>query len=122
MKTIEVAHIDELDMKFVKAFQIVGMKEIEAKVLIHIINVKEATQRDIERYTDIQQSNVSIVTQTLIEKEYIKIETIKKGKGRPTKVYMLNMSVEEIVGDIQDNYAMIVESAERAIDILQTLK
>jgi predicted transcriptional regulator len=98
MKIIEIAHIDNEDIEYVNAFIIVGMKEIEAKVLIHIYNVKEATQRDIERYTDIPQSNVSIATQQLVEKGYIKTETInKEGIGRSTNMYMLNMSMKKII-------------------------
>jgi len=40
MKTIEVAHIDESDMEYVNLLKKLGMNESEAKILIHIINVK----------------------------------------------------------------------------------
>ncbi len=123
MKIIEIAHIDNEDIEYVNAFIIVGMKEIEAKVLIHIYNVKEATQRDIERYTDIPQSNVSIATQQLVEKGYIKTETInKEGIGRSTNMYMLNMSMKKIIVDVEEKYSYKVEIVNQAIDKLNTLK
>lgn len=117
MKTIEIAQIDDEDMEFVNAFMTVGMDEKQAKILVHIHNVKEATQADIERYTDMRQSDVSTHINPMVEIGYLKYELIlkEKGKGRPKKIYMLDMSIEEIVNDMEN------EISKRGLVIIEAM-
>ena len=124
MKTIEIAHIDKDDMEYVNAFIVVGMNEKQAKILVHIYNVKEASQRDIERYTDMRQSDVSVHISPMVEIGYLKTELItkEKGKGRPMKVYMLCMSIEDIVIDIERKYLQHIDRIDDAFVKVKTLK
>ena len=124
MKTIEIAHIDKEDMEYVNAFVAVGMNEKQAKILMHIYNVKEASQSDIERYTDMRQSDVSIHISPMVINGYLKTELVtkEKGKGRPTKIYMLNMSIEDIVIDIERKYLQNIDRIDDAFVKVKTLK
>ncbi len=124
MKTIEIAHIDKEDMEFVNAFVVVGMNEKQAKILMHIYNVKEVSQTEIERYTDMRQSDVSTHIAPMVKIGYLKTELVtkEKGKGRPMNVYMLNMSIEDIVIDIERKYLQRIDRIDDAFVKVKTLK
>ncbi len=123
MKTIEIAHIDKEDMEYVNAFVTIGMNEKQAKILMHIHNVKEASQIDIERYTDMRQSDVSTHISPMVEIGYLKTELVtrKKGKGRPRKIYMLDKSIEDIMLDIEKKVSerglVIIEAINKLHDL-----
>ena len=123
MKTVEIAQIDETDMEYIDAFAFIGMNKIKAKVLFTIYTLKQATQKDIEWYTNISQSIISINLKSLKEIGYIKSETIHTvEKGRNANIYMLNMSMKEIISDIKSRYEELKVEIEKIYKKLNTLE
>lgn len=123
MKTVEIAQIDESDMEYVNALAFIGMNKTKAKVLFTIYTLKQATQKDIEWYTNISQSIISINLKSLKEIGYIKSETIHTvEKGRNANIYMLNMSMKEIISDIKSRYEELKVEIEKIYKKLNTLE
>ena len=123
MKTVEIAQIDESDMEYIDALVFIGMNKTKAKVLFTIYTLKQATQKDIEWYTNISQSIISINLKSLKEMGYIRSETIHTvEKGRNANIYMLNMSMKEIVSDIKSRYEELKAEIERMYEKLNTLE
>jgi len=123
MKTVEIAQIDEKDMEYIDAFAFIGMNKTKAKVLFTIYSLKQATQKDIEWYTNISQSIISINLKSLKELGYIKSETIHTvEKGRNANIYMLNMSMKDIVTDIKNKYKEIKIEIENMFEKLNSLE
>ena len=123
MKTVEIAQIDEKDMEYIDAFAFIGMNKTKAKVLFTIYSLKQATQKDIEWYTNISQSIISINLKSLKELGYIKSETIHTvEKGRNANIYMLNMSMKDIVTDIKNKYEEIKIEIENMFEKLNSLE
>jgi len=123
MKTVEIAQIDETDMEYIDALAYVGMNKTKAKVLFTIYTLKQATQKDIERYTNTSQSIISINLKSLKEIGYIKSETIHTvEKGRNSNIYMLNMSMKEIISDIKSRYEELKVEIEKMYEKLNTLE
>jgi predicted transcriptional regulator len=80
----------------------------------------EATSRDIEKGSGLRQPEVSIAMRTLREKGWIAERDVKgSGKGRPTRLYRLVISIDEIIGYFEEIKRR--ESA-RAIETIQRLK
>jgi len=123
MKTVEIAQIDESDMEYVNALAFIGMNKTKAKVLFTIYSLKQATQKDIEWYTNISQSIISINLKSLKELGYIWSETIHTfEKGRNANIYMLNMSMKDIVTDIKNKYEEIKTEIENMFEKLNSLE
>lgn len=80
----------------------IGMQISVARVLIFFATKPEATSKDIERRTDLHQTQISVAMRYLIERGWIKICMISKGsKGRPVKVYGRVKSIREIMQVIE---------------------
>jgi len=99
-KTIQL--FTEKEEEFVNLLIEIGMRRTVAKVLVFLVNVDEATSRDIERGTDLRQPEVSIAMNYMFERGWLKNRESKAtSKGRPVKIYMLAVPVPEIMTSIE---------------------
>ena len=74
-----------------------------AKLITYLSNVDEATTREIEIGSNLRQPEVSIAMRTLRNINWIEERNVKvDGKGRPMKVYKLNVPIEEIIKHYED--------------------
>jgi len=123
MKTVEIAQIDESDMEYIDALAFIGMNKTKAKVLFSIYLLEQATQKDIEWYTNISISIISINLKSLIEDGYIKFETIHThAKGRNVNYYSINTNMKDIVTDIKDKYEEVKIEIENMFEKLNSLE
>ncbi len=98
MKSLSVNVLDKADEEFADTLIELGLKRNVAKVLTYLKNVKEVTSRDLEMGSDLRQPEVSIAMRELEELGWIaEREEKKPGKGRPYKIYSLNIDIEEII-------------------------
>jgi len=98
----------------------VGVRRNVATIIVYLKDMDEATSRDIEKGSGLRQPEVSIAMRVLRENSWIAEREIKReGKGRPTKIYRLTTSIDDIIGNFEE--IKRTESA-RAIKIIQRLR
>ena len=91
-----------------------------ASLIAYLKNVREGSSKDIEMATGLRQPEVSIAMRTLREKGWVAEHEVKRnGKGRPMKIYLLQSTVDDIIGYYEDKKAQ--ESA-RTMEAIQKLK
>ncbi|MEN6395685.1 MAG: MarR family transcriptional regulator [Methanoregula sp.] len=101
MRTESVVYFTEREEELVNLLKNGGMNTYVARLLIFLDKVPEATTHEIERGTDLRQSQVSNSTQYLVDLGWISYRESKSpNKGRPIKIYTLITPVEEIIGAI----------------------
>ena len=116
--TIKVA--DKENLEFMLGLESLGMKRTVACVITFLKDQNERSAREIETATGLSQPEVSISMQILREKGWITEHEIKSsGKGRPTKIYALRATIDEII-----NYYEAEKSRElaRTSEAIQRLK
>jgi predicted transcriptional regulator len=102
MRTENVMYFTEKEEEFANLLIEIGTKRNVAKVLVFLTNISEATSREIERGTDLRQSEVSSAMGYLIEQGWIKSRESKaESKGRPVKIYELAKPITEILDSIE---------------------
>ena len=111
---------DEKDWGFINGVHGLGINRNVAKLITYLKDVEESSSRDIEMATDLRQPEVSIAMGTLRDMGWISERDVKgSGKGRPTKIYALRATIEEIVEHYETEKNR--ESA-RTIEAIQRLK
>jgi predicted transcriptional regulator len=116
--TIKVA--DKKDLEFMLGLESLGMKRTVACVITFLKDLEERSSMDIEKATGLRQPEVSIAMQTLRERNWLTEHEIKSsGKGRPSKIYALRATIDEII-----NYCEAEKSRESArfSEAIQKLK
>ena len=74
-----------------------------ASLITYLANTDDVTSREIEMGTDLRQPEVSIGMRTLRENNWVEERDVKVGgKGRPMKVYKLNVPIGEIIKHYED--------------------
>ena len=112
--------LDEKEQELVEALEAVGVRRNVATIIVYLKDLEEATSRDIEKGSGLRQPEVSIAMRALREKGWIAERDVKgSGKGRPTRLYRLVISIDEIIGYFEEIKRR--ESA-RAIETIQRLK
>ena len=102
MRTEKVMYFTEKEEDFANLLIGIGTKRNEAKVLVFLANIPEATSREIERSTDLRQPEVSVAMKYLIDLGWIKSRESKaESKGRPIKIYELAKPITEILDGIE---------------------
>jgi predicted transcriptional regulator len=82
----------------------IGLKKNEARVLVIFMRGGELTSREIERYTDLRQPEVSIAVTALTKRNWICTSNlITENKGRPVKLFTLAQPVEKILFEIKSD-------------------
>jgi len=93
-----VKMLDEKDLEFVEALRSLNVPRNVATMITYLANTSEATSREIEMGTDLRQPEVSIAMRTLRQNNWVNERDIKaEGKGRPMKIYKLDVPIGEII-------------------------
>jgi predicted transcriptional regulator len=91
-----------------------------ATLITYLANANEATSREIEMGTNLRQPEVSIAMRALRQNKWVEEREIKaEGKGRPMKVYKLDVPLESIINHYEEESNR--ESAH-AMESIQKLK
>jgi predicted transcriptional regulator len=89
---------DENDFAFIEALQGLGVRRNVATLITYLKGINECTSREIEKATGLRQPEVSIAIQALREKGWVAERELKsEGKGRPMKIYVLKLTIDDII-------------------------
>jgi predicted transcriptional regulator len=112
--------LDDANHEFVELLHNLGIQRNVALVITYLAIAGESKSREIERGTGLRQPEVSIAMRELRHENWINEGEVKaEGKGRPSKVYSLRTSIDDIIGFIEEERRK--ESAE-AMESIQKLK
>jgi predicted transcriptional regulator len=104
MREETVQYFSEKEEEFANLLMDIGTKRNVAKVLVYLINTKEATSRAIERGIDLRQPEVSLAIKYMAGQGWVKSKEIPSDKkGRPNKKYTLAIPVKDIMAAIEKN-------------------
>jgi predicted transcriptional regulator len=120
IKEAPVRVLDEKEQELIEALEAVGIRRNVATIIVYLKDLDETTARDIEKGSGLRQPEVSIAMRTLREKGWIADREQKGiGKGRPTKLYRLTVSIDGIIGHYEEEKR--IESSQ-AMQSIQKLK
>ena len=120
MKDYEIKVLDEDDHIFVKTLSNLGMSRGVATIMAYLMNVDEASSREIEISTGLRQPEVSLAMRLMRNQSWVSVRSEKKhGKGRPTKIYSLAAPVDEIISYYEDK---IDKESQATISVIKKLK
>jgi predicted transcriptional regulator len=120
MKDSEIKVLDEEDHIFIETLRELGASRNVAKMVAHLMNVDEASSREIEISTGLRQPEVSLATRLMHNQSWVSVRSEKKpGKGRPLKIYSLAAPVDEIISYYED---MINKESQATILVIRKLK
>jgi predicted transcriptional regulator len=112
--------LDEKDQEFIDALRSINVPRNVAGLITYLANTNEATSREIEMGTNLRQPEVSIAMRTLRQNNWIDERDVKaEGKGRPTKVYMLRLPIQEIIQHYEEEKN---SEAAKTMQAIQRLK
>lgn len=85
----------------------------------------KSTSREIETESNLRQPEVSVVLRTMKDKGWVEEAPGEKdGRGRPTKVYYLKISLRDIMREIEiakeTEYSRTIKNMERVKRLLST--
>jgi predicted transcriptional regulator len=122
MKNLEVKHFDEQDEEIVDDLITLGLSRPIARVLAYLQQVHEVTSSELEMGTDLRQPEVSIATKQLEERGWLNEREEKKpGKGRPYKIYSLNVGFDEIIVQLEKQKKKAIDETRKKIELLKKL-
>ena len=122
MKYNEIAQLDEQDNEIVNILTRTGMVRNTAKVFVAVKELDQPSTKEIMRFTDFMQPQISVAIKELIAMGYINVSKEYTGKkGRPIRTYLLNKSMDEIISDIEINVQKRIDSEKENIDRLKEL-
>ncbi len=120
MKDSEVKMLDEEDHIFIETLSNLGMSRNVAATMAYLMNVDEASSREIEVSTGLRQPEVSLAMKLMCNKSWVNMRSEKKpGKGRPMKIYSLTTSVDKIISYYEDK---IYKESQATISVIKKLK
>ena len=120
MKNYEVKVLDENDHIFIETLKNLGMSRNVATMMAYLMNVDEASSREIEMSTGLRQPEVSLAMRLLCNQSWVSVHSEKKpGKGRPIKIYSLAAPVDEIISYYEDK---IYKESQATISAIKKLK
>ena len=119
MKDYEVKVLDENDHIFIETLRNLGMSRNVATTMAYLMNVDEASSREIEISTGLRQPEVSLAMRLLCNQSWVSVHSEKKpGKGRPIKIYSLAAPVDEIISYYEDK---IYKESQATISAIKKL-
>jgi len=120
MKKFAMKVLDDTDREILHVLKSLGVQRKEATLITYLMNVDEATSREIELGSDLREPEVSIAAKTLRQNDWIDVREIQReGKGRPVKVYRLKASIDQIIKHVEE--VKILES-NKTMQSFQKLK
>jgi predicted transcriptional regulator len=103
MGTSTIPSLTELEEEVVRLLVEVGLKPIEARLLVVFFRGIEPTSRDLERITDLRHPEVSIGVTGLSKRKWVFVsDLITANKGRPVKIFKLNKPIDSILDEIRE--------------------
>jgi len=112
--------LDEKEQELIEALEAVGIRRNVATIIVYLKDLDEATSRDIEKGSGLRQPEVSIAMRTFREKGWITEREVKgSGKGRPTRLYRLTTSIDELVRYYEE---MKLNESSQAMQSIQRRK
>lgn len=101
----------EREEKFANILIEVGTKKNVARVLVFLAGTPEANYREIERGTDMHQSEVSKAMKYMMGKGWVNChKRPSKSKSKEIKIFKLAISIEEIVNNIEKDKKNMVNN------------
>lgn len=120
MKNYEFKVLDEDDHIFIKMLSNLGMSRPVATTMAYLMNVDEASSREIEISSGLRQPEVSLAIKFMSKQSWISVRTEKKpGKGRPMKIYSFMVQVDEIISYYEDK---VYKESQATISAIKKLK
>jgi len=120
MKDSEIKVLDEDDHIFVKTLSDLGTSKKVATTIAYLMNVDEASSREIEISTGLRQPEISLAMRLMRNQSWVSVRLEKKsGKGRPMKIYSLAAPVDEIISYYEDK---IDKESQATISVIKKLK
>ena len=120
MRDYEIKVLDEEDHIFIETLRELGASRNVAKMVAHLMNVDEASSREIEISTGLRQPEISLAMRLMHNQSWVSVRSQKKsGKGRPLKIYSLAAPVDEIISYYED---MINKESQATILVIRKLK
>ena len=102
MRQQAVLVFTDREEEFVSLLIRIGTQKNVAKMLVFLANTKEASSRQIERGTDMRQSEACLAIKYLNGQGWIKSKkALSENKGRPEKHYSLAVPVRQIITAIE---------------------
>ena len=96
------------------------MSRNAATTMAYLMNVNEASSREIEISTGLRQPEVSLAMRLMRTQAWVNMRLEKKpGKGRPMKIYSLAAPVDEIISYYEDK---IYKESQATISAIKKLK
>jgi predicted transcriptional regulator len=120
MKDYEIKVLDEDDYIFIETLKELGASRRVATMMAYLMNVDEASSREIEISTGLRQPEVSLAMRLMHNQSWINVRVVKNsGKGRPTKIYSLAAPVDAIISYYEDK---IYKESQATISVIKKLK
>ena len=120
MKDYGIKVLDEEDHIFIETLRELGASRSVATMMAYLMNVDEASSREIEISTGLRQPEVSLAMKLMHNQSWVNVRVVKNyGKGRPTKIYSLAAPVDEIISYYED---MINKESQATILVIRKLK
>ena len=95
--------LDDKDREFADILRSLGMHRNTAILITYLSSAGEATAREVESGAGLRQPEVSIAMRDLRDNNWVGEREVKAGgKGRPSLVYILTTSIDEIIKHIED--------------------
>jgi predicted transcriptional regulator len=103
VKEKTIVYLSEKEEEFITLLTRIGMQKNMAKVLVFLVETKEATSRMIERGADLRQPEVSVALSRLGEQGWVTHSEIPSPcKGRPNKLFRLAVPLRQILGGVEE--------------------
>jgi predicted transcriptional regulator len=103
VKDSEIKVLDENDHIIIETLRNLGMARNVATMMAYLMNVDEASSREIEISTGLRQPEVSLAMRLMCNQSWVSARSENKpGKGRPIKIYSLMVPVDEIITYYED--------------------
>ncbi len=97
MIDFEVKILDENDLVFVSDLRNLGIQRNVALTLVYLLNVKEASSREIEIGTGLRQPEISLAIGFMSDNKWVDSRMIRVNKkGRPLRVYSFCVPMKTI--------------------------
>ena len=122
MKDYEIKVLDEEDHIFIVTLTDLGMSRGVATTIAYLMNVDEASSREIEMSTGLRQPEVSLAMRLMHKQSWVSVRSDKKpGKGRPVKIYSLMAPIDEIISYYEDQIHKKSQATVLAIKKLKVM-
>ena len=124
MKDIQISQFDDQDYQNVDMLRSLGINRNMAHVIVYMANQKESRGKEIEIATGLRQPQVSCAMKKIralswIDEKYSKKVKGSNSRGRPYKIYNLNVSIYNILDYYQNK---LYEQYQISSNVIYNLK